>query len=150
LYLDTKFIGVLTPNGGKTSPFYKYKEQQAIEDIRSIKNTINLSFYHFYLLPLQILTFLILICCSSLVTMAFLDALGGMPILEQFKVRLPDGVPLGGHLLDPYRAAPMRPIRLVHHTSLTSWCSGVAWCAPTCCMFSARYLARHVFASTTS
>jgi hypothetical protein len=57
----------------------------------------------------------------------------------------PDRVPPRRAFVGSSSGAPTRPVWPVHHTG---WCSGTGRCAPTCCMFSAWYLAQHVFVST--
>jgi hypothetical protein len=61
----------------QTTPPYKYEGLQPIEGIKHI-----LSFYLFFILIFSP-------CCSSYVSMAFEDALAGLPNLGQPKVRLP-------------------------------------------------------------
>ena len=69
---------------GKSSPPYKYKGSRPIEE-RTQSNLLKTHLLSFYLYP----TFPTSTCCSSLVSLAFEDALAGLPSLGQPYTRLP-------------------------------------------------------------
>ena len=75
---------------GKSSPPYKYKGSRPIEGTTqsNLSKTHLLSFYLYPIFPTST-------CCSSLVSMAFEDALAGLPSLGQTYARLPRRVPPG-------------------------------------------------------
>src|SRR6185503_2080528 len=69
---------------GKSSPPYKYKGSRPIEG-RTQSNLSKTYLLFLYLYP----TFPTSTCCSSLVSMAFEDALAALPSLGQPYTRLP-------------------------------------------------------------
>jgi hypothetical protein len=139
LYFDTRCTRISTSNGVRT-PLSIYKGPRPIENLQSIKN---ISIYYF--LPFHLLQTLIFptpIRCSSFISMAFEDALGSLPIIEQPKVRLPRRVPHGRAFVGSSSGCPDK----TGLTGPTCSCNGAARCAPAHCTLSTRYLVRHVFA----
>jgi hypothetical protein len=113
------YIRISTSNRAWT-PLSIYKGPRPIEGLQSIKN---ISIYYF-------------------ISMAFEDALGSLPIIEQPKVRLPRRVPHGRAFVGSSSGCPDK----TGLTGPTCSCNGAARCAPAHCTLSTRYLVRHVFA----
>ena len=90
---------------GKSSPPYKYKGSRPIEE-RTQSNQSNTFILIVFTFLSRYPTFPTSTCCSSLVSMAFEDALAGLPSLGQPYTRLPRR--------GPSRASVRRIVAVLH------------------------------------